>query len=235
MTDQETLVADPGQPPTPSDPSSSTPGSRARTNMMRRSATTMIVAFAGYLGLSVLLWWNVWSTHPTSVAGCPCDDPSLFVWLMEWPAYAIAHGLNPFYSTAMFHPTGINLLSNTGVLAIGIPLAPVTWLFGPVATLNVASTLAPAITALAMFWLLRRWVSWGPAAFVGGLVFGFSPYIFTNLAVDHLNDERPRASAADGRLPGRAARAPATPTGGGRRSPRTARGARVLLEHRDSS
>ena len=144
------------------------------------------VAFAGYLALSVLLWWGVWSTHPTSVDECACNDPSLFVWFLEWPAYAIAHGHNPFYSTSLFHPTGINLLSNTGVLAIGVPLAPVTWLFGPVATLNVASTLGPALTALSMFWLLRRWVRWAPAAFVGGLVFGFSPFAFVNLAVAHL-------------------------------------------------
>ena len=137
--------------------------------------------------LAVALWWHVWSTHPSTVTTCGCDDPSLFAWFLEWPAYALAHGHNPFYSTALFHPTGINLLSNTSVLAIGIPLAPVTWLFGPVATLNVASTLGPALSALAMFWLLRRWVTWAPAAFVGGLVFGFAPVVVDNMAVAHLN------------------------------------------------
>jgi hypothetical protein len=52
--------------------------------------------------------------------------------------------------------------------------------------MNVASTLGPALSALAMFWLLRRWVRWTPAAFVGGLVFGFSPFVFVNLAGGHL-------------------------------------------------
>lgn len=144
------------------------------------------VAFACYLALSVVLWWGVWSTHPTSVTTCGCGDTSLFLWFLEWPAYAMAHGHNPFYSTALFHPQGIDLLSNTSVLAIGIPLAPVTWIWGPVATLNVASTLGPALTALAMCRLLRRWVRWGPAAFVGGLVFGFSPFALVNLASAHL-------------------------------------------------
>ena len=153
----------------------------------RRSPVALLgSAFAVYLALSVLLWWHVWSTHPTSVAMCGCNDPSLFVWFLEWPAYALAHGHNLFYSTALFHPAGINLLANTSVLAIGVPLAPITWLFGPVATLNVASTLAPALSALAMCWLLRRWVHWLPAAFVGGLVFGFSPFVIVNLAVSHL-------------------------------------------------
>jgi hypothetical protein len=152
----------------------------------RRVARSVAVALAGYLAVSVVLWWHVWSSHPTTVTTCGCNDPALFTWFLEWPAYALAHGHNPFFSTAIFHPTGIDLLSNTSVLAIGVPLAPVTWLFGPIATLNVASTLAPALTALSMFWLLRRWVSWEPAAFIGGLAFGFSPFMVDNLAVDHL-------------------------------------------------
>jgi hypothetical protein len=142
--------------------------------------------FVVYLALSGLLWWHVWSTHPTSVTTCGCGDPALFLWFLEWPAYALAHGHNPFYSTALFHPGGIDLLSNTSVLGIGLPLAPVTWLFGPVATLNVASTLTPALSALAMCWLLRRWVRWWPSAFIGGLLYGFSPFVFDNLASAHL-------------------------------------------------
>lgn len=144
------------------------------------------LAFAAYLALAIVLWWGAWSTHPTGVTSCACGDASLTLWFLEWPAYAIAHGHNPFYSTALFHPSGINLLSNTSVLAVGIVLAPVTWLFGPIATMNVASTLAPTMSALAMFWLLCRWVRWKPAAFLGGLVFGFSPFVFVNLAGGHL-------------------------------------------------
>ena len=98
----------------------------------------------------------------------------------------MAHGHNPFFSTSLFHPEGINLLANTSVLAIGIPLAPITWLFGPVATLNVALTLGPALSALAMFWLLRRWVRWTPAALVGGLVFGFLTYSWSSTWPGHI-------------------------------------------------
>jgi hypothetical protein len=161
-------------------------GAEEEVSPRRRSVAAFAVAFAVYLAISVLLWWNVWSTHPTGVTSCACGDASLFLWFLEWPAYAIAHAHNPFYSTALFHPGGIDLLSNTSVLAVGIVLTPVTWLFGPVATLNVASTLGPALSALAMFWLLRRWVRWDPAAFAGGLVFGFSPFVFVNVAGGHL-------------------------------------------------
>ncbi len=145
-----------------------------------------MAAFGAYLVLAVVVWWNVWSSHPSGVAPCSCADPALVTWFMAWPAHALLHGLSPFYSSDIFHPTGINLLSNASSLALGIPLAPVTWLFGPVATLNVAATLTPALSALAMFWLLRRWVRWAPAAFVGGLVYGFSPLMIASVATSHL-------------------------------------------------
>ena len=147
---------------------------------------SLLAGALGYLALSVGLWWNVWSTHPTTVTTCGCGDSSLFTWFLAWPAYAIAHGLNPLYSTHLFHPAGINLLSNTAEIGFGIVLAPITWAFGPIATLNVALTLSPALSAMTMYLLLRRWVSWSPAAFVGGLLYGFSPFVIVSLTDAHL-------------------------------------------------
>jgi hypothetical protein len=145
-----------------------------------------VLAGAGYLALSLVAWWNVWTTHPTSTTTCGCGDSSLFTWFIEWPAYAMTHGLDVLHSTAVGHPGGVNLLANTSELAIGVTLAPITWAFGPIATLNVALTLAPVISGLAMFVLVRRWVSWAPAAFVAGLCYGFSPFIMVSLVDAHL-------------------------------------------------
>ncbi len=152
----------------------------------RHGWRALVAAGGGYLLLSLYAWSNVWTSHPTSVTTCWCGDSSLFTWYLEWPAYAIAHGLDPFFSTAMNYPTGVNLLTNTSELAFGVLLAPVTWLFGPVATLNVALTVSPALSAIAMFALLRRWVAWTPAAFIGGLFYGFSPFVIASLADAHL-------------------------------------------------
>src|SRR5665213_1110803 len=133
------------------------------------------------------MWRGVWSTHPTSTTICGCGDAARFLWFFEWPAFALSHGHNVLYSPWLFHPTGINLLNDTSVLALAVVLTPVTLAFGPVASMNVALTLTPFLSALAMFVLLRRWVRWGPAAFVGGLVYGFSPFVITELALTQLN------------------------------------------------
>ncbi|MGC8462143.1 MAG: hypothetical protein ACP5P9_00525 [Acidimicrobiales bacterium] len=148
----------------------------------------LLGAALAYLLLAVVLWWQVWSSDPASVTTCGCGDSSLFTWFLAWPAWAIAHGHSVLWSRALFHPQGVNLLANTSELAFGVPLAPVTWLWGPIATLDVALTLSPALTAFACFALLRRWVGNGPVAFLGGLVYGFSPFVVVNLSDAHLMD-----------------------------------------------
>ncbi|HEX7459623.1 MAG TPA: hypothetical protein VF279_03270, partial [Acidimicrobiales bacterium] len=140
-----------------------------------------------YLALALILWWGVWSTHPTATATCGCGDAARFLWFFEWPSFALTHGHGLLYSTWLFHPTGINLLNDTSVLALGVVLTPVTLIFGPVASMNVALTLAPVVSGLAMFVLVRRWVRWQPAAFVAGLAYGFSPFMVTELALNQLN------------------------------------------------
>jgi hypothetical protein len=153
-----------------------------------RRRTWALIGIAGlsYLAVSTILWGEAWADGASTHTLCGCGDPALFLWFFQWPATAIAHGHNPLYSTALFHPGGINLLAQTSVLGLSIPLVPVTWIWGPVAALNVASTLAPALSAFAMFMVLRRWVRWTPAAYLGGLLYGFSPFVLTSLEFAHL-------------------------------------------------
>ncbi len=143
-----------------------------------------LVAGGAYLVVSLVLWVHVLA-HPGTLTTCGCGDGALTLWVIKWPAYALSHGLNPFYSSKLFVPKGINMAPNS--LGLGLVTAPVTWAFGPVASLNLIDVAAPPLSALAMFWLLRRWVTWAPAAFVGGLVFGFSPFVVTSLALAHPN------------------------------------------------
>jgi hypothetical protein len=140
-----------------------------------------------YLVMSVGLWWGVWSTHASTVTTCGCGDAARFLWFFEWPAFAITNGHSLWYSQWLFHPGGINLLNDTSVLALSVVLSPITFLFGTVAAMNVALTLAPVLSALAMLALLRRWVTWTPAAVFGGLLYGFSPFLITELAYNQLN------------------------------------------------
>jgi hypothetical protein len=153
----------------------------------RRLARWPLVAgFLGYVAIAVACFWDVLTLSVTRGTTCACSDTSLFAWFFEWPLVALSHGHNPFYSSAMFHPQGINLLSNTSVTAWTFLLLPVTALFGPVASLNVALVLAPALSGLAAMWVARRWTGSAAAGFVAGALYAFSPFVLFQAAGAHL-------------------------------------------------
>ena len=99
---------------------------------------------------------------------CGCGDPAQEVWFMAWPAWAITHLHSVFFSGVVNVPHGANLLSNTSGPLVGVVLAPVTWLFGPVTATNVALTLAPALSAWACFAAIRPLVNWKAGRHPGG-------------------------------------------------------------------
>jgi hypothetical protein len=90
------------------------------------------------------------------------------------------------FSRDLFHPHGINLLANTSVLALGVPLSPVTWLFGPVLAENVALLLAVPIAVVGMDLFLRRVTSSRLARVVLSLFYGFSPFVLSSMTESHL-------------------------------------------------
>lgn len=140
-----------------------------------------------YLAVAVTIEWQVWSGHPTSDISCGCGDPALFVWSFGWVAHAVAHGQNPFLSHAIFHPAGVNLLANATAPLFGFVFAPITWIFGPIAAVNVANTLAPALGGMSTYWATRRTLRLvRPAALVAGVVVELSPMVVGNTAQVHL-------------------------------------------------
>jgi len=140
-----------------------------------------------YLALGAAAWWHAWSGGPSVSLAAGSLDPGQEVWFLAWALHALERGDNPFFTHALYAPEGVNLLANTSVLTLGVLLAPVTALFGPVVSFNLAVTLAPAASALTAFFAMRRYVTWRLAAFVGGLCYGFGPFLAVDLRYGHLN------------------------------------------------
>lgn len=142
---------------------------------------------AGLLLVSVVMWWHVWVTgHPTSSVVCQCGDISEELGYLAWTPYALAHLHNLFLSHAIYAGQGgANMLANTSNLFLGTLLAPVTWLFGPVATFNVAVTLAPVVSGWCFFLAARRLTTFVPVQIAAAAFYGFSPTIVTSEPVGH--------------------------------------------------
>jgi hypothetical protein len=138
-----------------------------------------------YLALACLLYWPTTPFGTGHLPGCPCGDPEQQTWFLAWTAHALTHGLNPFFTHYLNAPSGANLAIDTAMPLLGVLGMPITLLAGPVAAFNLLLKLGLAASGASMFWVLRRYTSWWPAAFGGGLLFAFSPYL-AGQAVRHV-------------------------------------------------
>jgi hypothetical protein len=142
----------------------------------RRWLVTASVAVV-YLALSVLANRSAWAhgiAHSIQTSGG--NDVPEEIWFLAQTPWVLLHGHNPFVNDWLNAPVGVNLMDNTTMPLLGIVGFPITVLFGPIATYNVLIDLAIFASALSFFAMARRFVTWWPAAFVGGLAYGFSPF-----------------------------------------------------------
>jgi hypothetical protein len=151
-----------------------------------RRVGPVAVAAVIYAALAVFGLWHAWSTDPNAYALSGGGDQAASMWFLTWAPYALIHGHNPMFSTYANFPYGLNMMVNTSTLPLGLVAVPVTLLFGQTTSFNLLETLAFITSALAAYALVRRFTTWHPAAFVGGLLYGFSPYMVAQ-GVGHLN------------------------------------------------
>ena len=138
------------------------------------------VCFALYIGLTILEFGPTNSLGSGTLTEGRSPDQTYQIWWLDWTEYAISHGHNPFFTGWQNFPVGFNALANVSTMILGVVFSPVTSLFGPIVTWNVLLRLAFLLSAMSMCLVMRRWTSWWPAGFVGGLFYGFSMYMIAD-------------------------------------------------------
>ncbi len=114
-------------------------------------------------------------------------DDFQYMWNMWWFRQALQSGTNPFQTSLLYYPYGVNLAFSTQVPLVSAFTVPLQWLgVNLVACYNVAILLSSVIAAWAMWALARRLTGSSLAGFVAGIVYGWSPYHSSHL-VGHLN------------------------------------------------
>ncbi|MEU7578625.1 dolichyl-phosphate beta-glucosyltransferase [Streptomyces sp. NPDC041068] len=129
-----------------------------------------------FLAFSITLYSGRWVDPAGRYIPDSMQDQNQWEWFFAVTADNVRHLQNPLFTTLQNVPDGVNLMANTVMLGLSVPLAPVTWLLGPAVALNVAMTGGVALTALAWYRLiLKRLVSHRGAAAVGAALAAFAP------------------------------------------------------------
>ncbi|MGC1679004.1 MAG: hypothetical protein WA740_15860, partial [Candidatus Binataceae bacterium] len=104
-------------------------------------------------------------------------DPSAFFWFIAWWPYAMSRHLNPLFTSLLWAPSGTSLAWATPIPFPSLIAAPVTRLLGPIAAYNVLCLTAPPAAAFSSYLLCRFITAKFWPSILGGLIFGFSPYM----------------------------------------------------------
>jgi hypothetical protein len=158
---------------------------QASPDRASRSRWPHLAALAAYVTLAVVVMWRFLADPGERVSSHLPIDNTWFEWLLAHGAHFLAHGGNPLFSTAQNVPYGVNMMANTSVLGVTIPLAPLTLVAGPRVAYVIWMIAACAGTAMTAYWTLQRFaVRSRAAAFAGGALAGFAPGV-----VHHANGQ----------------------------------------------
>ena len=157
----------------------------ADTAPVRRSPVDLLPPLV-YLLLAGWVFRRLWADPGGSRLEWSFQDQAQHEWFLAWGAHVLTAGVQPFVTSVVNAPDGVNLLSNTSLLGLAVPLAPVTLLFGPAVTYVTAMTLGLTATGAGWYVLLRRAVDSRLGAAVGGGMCAFAPAMIAH-AHAHLN------------------------------------------------
>lgn len=141
-------------------------------------------SFLLYLVFAVLATLPA-SLHLTGVLlgeGWDNYQQAWFVWEF---ARAVIHLHSPFYTDLIYYPFGANLAWATLDPLAGLMALPLSLSVGPVLAYNLSILLQMTLSAFFARLLFLRLSGDAKAATIGGIIFGFSPFMLAH-ALDHL-------------------------------------------------
>ncbi len=107
-------------------------------------------------------------------------------WFLWHFAHAVVKLRNPFYTDLIYYPNTVNLAWSTTDPLAGILALPVSLALGPVIAYNFSIVLQLALAAFFARLLCLRICGRETAAMIGGICFGFSPFLLAH-ALGHLS------------------------------------------------
>ena len=123
-----------------------------------------------------MLWAGPSSFSPADTVPDP-GDPLHLAYVMAWDAHQLVRQPWALFDSNSFHPYPRSLTFADHLTPEAVLVAPVNWTTGnPVLAYNVAVVLALAMSALAMFALVRRVTCRADAAFLAGLAYAFTSF-----------------------------------------------------------
>jgi hypothetical protein len=129
-----------------------------------------------FLVAAVWVMGNLAVAPTRRVLAANVNDEAQVEWFLANGVRVLTERVNPFFSPQMGAPLGVNMLDNTAIYGLSIPMAPFTLLFGVRIAFLLLMILAMSATAASWYLMFSRALRLSRgASFVGGALCGFGP------------------------------------------------------------
>jgi hypothetical protein len=132
-----------------------------------------LVVLAAYLAAGIAATWPR-ASYLVDGRLPATRDAGAYVWGFWWLAHQVTHLGNPWFTRDIAAPVGAQLGYHALLPLEGVLMTPVTLAFGPSASYNLLSILAPGLLCYAMYRAARLWVRSQTAAVAAGGLYGLS-------------------------------------------------------------
>jgi len=167
--------------PAPDGPAADTPAAGApdnggqappRRTLAGRPFATHLVLLAAYLVAGIVVTWPQ-ATFLFRGRVPNVRDVASYVWALWWVAHQVVHLGNPFFTSYMAAPVGIQLGFDTLMPLPALIMTPVTLLFGAAVSFSLLTIVTPALLCYAMYRAARLWLDQA-GSIAAGAFFGLA-------------------------------------------------------------
>lgn len=143
---------------------------------LRHPRVAPCLPLAIFFTLSVAVTLHAWMSPQARIVGS-YTDPYAKAWFLGWLPHELTSGHFALVTNVASYPAPVNLMWNNSVIALATLLSPITVGAGPVVAFNLAVVLGLTLSAWSAGLTLRRFIRTPLAAWIGGGLYGFSPFI----------------------------------------------------------
>ncbi|MFC0507093.1 hypothetical protein [Micromonospora costi] len=165
----------PDSGPGPGGAAADAPEGPERRDRFGRGRRVDALALLSFVALAFWVTARLW-LDPRNGVRDNRSDQAQFEWMMAHGARVVTHFAYPFTTDRMNVPDGVNLMANTSVLSVSLPMTPITVFFGPRTSFLLFLTFGMIATAVAWYFLFSRVLvrARGPA-WLGATFCAFAP------------------------------------------------------------
>jgi hypothetical protein len=145
----------------------------SRAPRIRGPVRTHLAVLIAYLvagGLFAFPRGTYWARHLLP----DTRDAGSYTWGFWWMLHCVEHLQDPWHTTNITAPVGVQLGYHALMPLEGVLMIPVTAIFGPAASYNLLCAVMPGLLCYAMYRLARLWLPTQFGAIVTGAFFGLS-------------------------------------------------------------